>query len=84
MSVKETLLKDVSKAFDCFDHKLLTAKLNACSFNLPAIRLIHDYLSNRKQRIKIYHLDGNCILSYAMFNIETTYCSIYFWLVYFL
>ena len=53
MSVKETLLIDLSKAFDCLDHELPTAKLNAYSFNLPVLRLIHDYLSNRKQRIKI-------------------------------
>ena len=53
MSVKKTLLIELSKAFDCLDHKLLTAKLNAYSFNLPALRLIHDNLSNRKQRIKI-------------------------------
>ena len=53
MSVKETLLIDLSKAFDCLHHKLITAKLNAYSFNFPALRLIHDYLSNRKPRIKI-------------------------------
>ena len=47
------LLIDLSKAFDCLDHKLLTYKLNAYSLNIPALRLIHDYLSNRKQRIKI-------------------------------
>ena len=47
------LLTDLSKAFDCLDHELLTAKLNAYGFNLPALRLIHDYLSNRKQRTKI-------------------------------
>ena len=27
--------------------------MNAYSFNLPALRLIHGYLSNRKERIKI-------------------------------
>ena len=47
------LLTDLSKAFDCLDHELLTAKLNACGFDLPALRLIHDYLTNRKQRTKI-------------------------------
>ena len=52
MLVKETLLIDLSKAIDCLDHKLLTAKLNAYSFNLPALRLIHD-LPNSKKRIKI-------------------------------
>ena len=52
------LLTDLSKAFDCLDdHELLIAKHNAYAFNLPALRLIHDYLSNRKQRTKI---DDNC------------------------
>ena len=47
------LLTDLWKAFDCLDHELLTAKLNAYGFSLPALRLINDYLSNRKQRTKI-------------------------------
>ena len=47
------LLTDLLKAFDCLDHELLTAKLNAYGFRLPALRLINDYLSNRKQRTKI-------------------------------
>ena len=46
------LLTDLSKAFDCLDHELFIAKLNAYDFNLPALRLINDYLSNR-QRIRI-------------------------------
>ena len=48
-----TLITDLSKAFDCLDHELLIAKLNAYGFNLSALRLIHDYLSNRKQTTKI-------------------------------
>ena len=47
------LLTDLSKAFDCLDHELLIAKLNAYGFSLPALRLINDYLSNRKQRTRI-------------------------------
>ena len=42
------LLTDVSKTFDCLEHELLIAKLNAYGFSLPALRLIHDYLSHRK------------------------------------
>ena len=47
------LLTNLSKAFDYLDHELLTSKLNAYGFTLPALRLIHDYLSNRKQRTKL-------------------------------
>ena len=47
------LFSDHSKAFDCIDDKLLTAKLNSYSYNLPVLRLMHDYLSNRKKIIKI-------------------------------
>ena len=47
------LLTDHSKAFECLDHELLTAKLNSYVFTLPALRLIHDYLSNGKQRTMI-------------------------------
>ena len=48
-----TLLTDLSKTFDCLDNKLLIAKLNAYGFSLTAIKLVHDYLSNRKQRTRV-------------------------------
>ena len=47
------LLTNLSKAFDCLPHDLIIAKLNAYGFSFSALRLIHDYLSNRKQRTKI-------------------------------
>ena len=47
------LLTDLSKAFDCLDHELLIAKLHAYDFSLPALRLINDYLSNRRQQTTI-------------------------------
>ena len=47
------LLTDLSKAFDCLDHKLLTAKPNGYGFSLPALKLVHDYLSNKTQRTKV-------------------------------
>ena len=49
------LLTDISKAFDCPLHELIIVKLNAYAFSLPALTLIHDYLSNRQQRTKINH-----------------------------
>ena len=47
------LLTDLTEAFDCLNHELLTVKINAYGFTLQVLRLIHDYLSNRKQRTKI-------------------------------
>ena len=47
------LLTDLSKAFDCLDHKLLISKLNAYGFGLTALKLVHNYLTNRKQQTKI-------------------------------
>ena len=47
------VLADLSKALNCLNHDFLIAKLNAYGFSLPALRLIHDYLSNRKQRTRI-------------------------------
>ena len=47
------LLTDFSKTFDCLSHELLIAKLHAYGFDLPALKLIQSYLSNRKQRTKI-------------------------------
>ena len=44
---------DLSKAFDCLNHELLIAKLSAYGFSPSALRLIHSYLSERKQREKI-------------------------------
>ena len=48
-----TLLTVLSKAFDCLPHDLLKAKLNACGFSIAALRLVENYLSNRKQRTKL-------------------------------
>ena len=44
---------DLSKAFDTINHELLIAKLNAYGFNINALELIMDYLSDRWQRTKI-------------------------------
>ena len=53
------LLTDLSKAFDCLPHELIIAKLNAYGFNLPALKLMHSYLSHRKQRTKVNHTNSS-------------------------
>ena len=47
------LMTDLSQAFDCLHHELLIAKPDAYGSDLKAMRLIQQYLSNRKQRIKV-------------------------------
>ena len=51
----EALLTDLSKAFDCLPDDLLVAKLHAYGFDIQSVRLIHSYLTGRKQRVKINH-----------------------------
>ena len=47
------LFVDLSKAFDCLQHDLLLAKLNAYGFDYKSLKLISIFLSHRKYRRKI-------------------------------
>ena len=47
------MVTDLSKAFDWHSHELLLAKLIAYGVEISSVRLIYDYLTNRKQRTKI-------------------------------
>ena len=61
------LLTDHFKAFDCLNHELLIAKLNAYGFTLPVLKLIHNYLSNRKQRVRVN--DSNSLWQDILFGV---------------
>ena len=47
------LLTDLSKAFDCLNHGLLIAKLEAYGFDHKSPSYINSYHSGRKQRTKV-------------------------------
>ena len=47
------LLSDLSKAFDCIVHDFLTAKLEAYGFSYEALKVMYNYLTDRKHRTKV-------------------------------
>ena len=74
------LLTDLSNAFNCMTHNFLIAKLHALNFDMNALNLIFDYLTEMKQRVKINssfnsHLDTfqgvpqGAILGSLLFNL---------------
>ena len=46
------ILTDLSKAFDCINHELLIAKLEAYGVDKNDLKFIHSYITGRKQRTK--------------------------------
>ena len=75
------VLTDLSKAFDCLLHDLLTAKLHAFGFDLKSLKVIHAYLNDRIQVTKvgsfyseilqiIYGVPQGSILGPLLFNVN--------------
>ena len=46
------LLTDLSKAFACIDHELLSAKRHAYDLDIGSLYFLFSYHANRKQRTK--------------------------------
>ena len=48
-------LTELAKGFDCLPHEVTIAELNTYRFNLPGLKLVHSYLSHKKQCTKVNH-----------------------------
>jgi hypothetical protein len=47
------ILMDLSKAFDCLPHAILLCKLSAYGLSPKSVELRRNYLTGRKQQIKL-------------------------------
>jgi hypothetical protein len=47
------ILMDLSKAFDCLSHDILLCKLSAYGLSPKSVELLRNYLTGRKQQIKL-------------------------------
>ena len=47
------ILMDLSKAFDCLPHDILFSKLAAYGLSSQSVKLLENYLTGRKQQIKL-------------------------------
>ena len=79
------LLMDSSKAYDYVNHDLIIAKLQAYGVGVNSLRLVQNYLSQRKQKVKvsssssewleiILGLPQGSILGPILFNVLSMIC----------
>ena len=83
-------MTDLSKAFDCIPHEFIIEKLEAYGFDIDALKVVHNYLSNRKQKVKanddayslwkyiLYGAPQGSILDPLLFNIHL--CDLFYFL----
>ena len=56
----KALIADLAKAFDSLLHEVLIAEINAQRFQVKALKLMNNYLSQTNQRTKINKFSSSC------------------------
>jgi hypothetical protein len=72
------ILMDLSKAFDCLPHDILLCKLSAYGLSPKSVELLRNYLTGRKQQIKLQGDLSSCLHktrcyrqhNYTMYHIQ--------------
>ena len=64
------LLTDLSKAFDCIVHDVLIAKLEAYGFSHEALKVMQNYLTDRKNRTRVNNSFSDFIHLHALARIS--------------
>ena len=62
------LFMDLLRAFDTINHDLMLVKLKAYGFSFNALKLMHSYLKNIKQKVQIsnkFSLKRNVTLQFV-------------------
>ena len=64
------VMMDLSKAFDCLPHELVVQKLERYCFDQNSCNLLHSYLENCTQKVKIWEV---CRFSTFLICLAHTY-----------
>ena len=66
------LLIDLSKAFDCLSHKLFIAKIHAHGFHCMSLKLMYNYLKERKKELSKTGISFSSLKD-LVFRVRTTF-----------
>ena len=72
------VLTDLSKAFNCLLHDLLTSKLHVFGFDLKSLNVIHAYLNERIPVTKVSSFHSEIISTVKLFKLFTLFHKVRF------
>jgi hypothetical protein len=73
MQLDNCVLLDLSKAFDCIEHNILTDKLYQYGVRGIPHKLIKSYLTSETQQVKVTHVANNQLKEYLSSSLPVRY-----------